>query len=72
MQYRRRAEAACVSAGQQRRDRRTEQRGAASGDNVPMQLCRRMQRNQAILAELGVTNDKTIRGYVQQPQIDGL
>jgi len=37
-----------------------------------MQLCRRMQRNQAILAELGVTNDKTIRGYVQQPQIDGL
>jgi hypothetical protein len=35
-------------------------------------LCRRMQRNQAILAELGVTNDKTIRGYVLQPQIDGL
>jgi hypothetical protein len=31
-----------------------------------------MQRNQAILAELGVTNDKTIRGYVLQPQIDGL
>ncbi len=24
-------------------------------------LCRRMQRNQAILAELGVTNDKIIR-----------